>query len=339
VSDERRMEVLHAIVQDYVSSREPVGSRSIVERHHLGVSPATIRNDMAYLEESGYIMQPHTSAGRIPTDKGYRHFVDQIAAIKPLSGAERRAVEAFLSDAVDLDDILERTARTLAAFTHQVAIIQYPSLQRSVLRHLELVRFSDRHLLLVVITENGRVEQRMIEAVGPLPDISSLRNRLNEKLVGRRLSELREPLRELEQEVEPELLPVVEAIGPQLVETMRQDTEERIVMAGTANLARSTLDFPHSIGPVLETLEEQVVMLRLITEMVRDEAIAVSIGAENHHEGLAEASLVTATYSADEGRSPMGALAVLGPTRMDYPGTMAAVRAVARYVSQILNTQ
>ena len=184
MSDERRMEVLRAIVQDYVSSREPVGSRAIVERHHLGVSPATVRNDMAYLEESGYIMQPHTSAGRIPTDKGYRHFVDQISTLKPLSVAERRAIEAFLGEAVDLDDVLERTARRLAQFTHQVAIIQYPSLRRSVLRHLELVPVSERHLLLVVITENGRVEQRTLEVSGALPDLSRLRTTLNERLVG-----------------------------------------------------------------------------------------------------------------------------------------------------------
>lgn len=339
MSDERRMEVLRAIVQDYVSSREPVGSRAIVERHHLGVSPATVRNDMAYLEESGYIMQPHTSAGRIPTDKGYRHFVDQISTLKPLSVAERRAIEAFLGEAVDLDDVLERTARRLAQFTHQVAIIQYPSLRRSVLRHLELVPVSERHLLLVVITENGRVEQRTLEVSGALPDLSRLRTTLNERLVGCRLTDLSTPLADLEEEVEPDLRPLVHAIGNQLVETMKLDTEERIILAGTANLARSPLDFPRTIGPVLEALEEQVVMLRLITELARDEAIAVSIGSENHHEGLSEASLVTTTYGVDEGHSPMGALAALGPTRMDYPGTMAAVRAVARYVSQILNSQ
>lgn len=338
MSDERRLEVLRAIVQDYVSSREPVGSRALVERHQLGVSPATVRNDMAYLEESGYIMQPHTSAGRIPTDKGYRHYVDQISALKPLSAAERRAIEAFIAEAVDLDDVLERTARHLAQCTRQVAIIQYPSLRRSVLRHLELVPVSERHLLLVVITEDGRVEQRTLEVSPPMPDLIRLRDKLNEKLAGCRLTDLALPLEELDEEL-PEARSLLRSIGSQLIETMRLETEDRIILAGTANLARSPLDFPRTIGPILEALEEQVVMLRLITELARDEAIAVSIGAENHHESLAEASLVTTTYGVDEGHSPMGALAVLGPTRMDYPGTMAAVRAVARYVSQILNSQ
>src|SRR5690606_2537785 len=135
----RQIDVLRAIVQDYVRSREPVGSRNLVERYNLGVSPATIRNDMATLEEEGYIAQPHTSAGRIPTDKGYRAFVDRINVVKPLSTAERRAIAELLDSAVDLDDVLERTVRLLAQLTQQVAVVQYPSLRRSALRHVELV--------------------------------------------------------------------------------------------------------------------------------------------------------------------------------------------------------
>lgn len=137
MSEDRRLHVLQAIVKDYVETREPVGSRVLVERHALDVSPATIRNDMAALEEQGYIAQPHTSAGRIPTDKGYRLFVDQIDTVKPLSPAERRAIQNLLEDAVDLDDVVDRTVRLLARLTHQVAVVQYPSLSRTALRHLE----------------------------------------------------------------------------------------------------------------------------------------------------------------------------------------------------------
>lgn len=130
MNDERRLEVLRAIVHDYVQTREPVGSRMLVERYSLGVSPATIRNDMAALEEAGYIAQPHTSAGRVPTDKGYRLFVDQLATLKPLSVPERRAIQSLLQGAVDLDDVVDRTVRLLAQLTHQVAVVQYPSLRR-----------------------------------------------------------------------------------------------------------------------------------------------------------------------------------------------------------------
>ena len=139
MTDDRRLAVLRAIVEDFVATREPVGSKALVDRHHLGVSPATVRNDMAVLEDEGYIHAPHTSAGRVPTDKGYRLFVDRLAAVKALSPAERRAIGAFLDEAVDLDDVMQRTVRLLAQLTHQVALVQYPSLTRSGVRHVELV--------------------------------------------------------------------------------------------------------------------------------------------------------------------------------------------------------
>src|SRR3712207_2234622 len=143
--DDRKLQVLRAIVEDYVATQEPVGSKALVERHHLGVSPATVRNDMAVLEEEGYIRQPHTSAGRVPTDRGYRLFVDRLSRVKPLTPAERRAIERFLVGAVDLDDVVHKTVRLLAQLTRQVAVVQYPSLQRSSVRHLELVPRSEEH--------------------------------------------------------------------------------------------------------------------------------------------------------------------------------------------------
>ena len=139
VLDERKLTVLRAIVEDYVSTTEPVGSKTLVDRHHFDVSPATIRNDMAVLEEQGFIAQPHTSAGRIPTEKGYRLFVDRLSNVKPLSGAERRAIETFLAGAYSLDDVVMRTVRLLVQLTRQVAVVQYPSLNRSAIRHIELV--------------------------------------------------------------------------------------------------------------------------------------------------------------------------------------------------------
>src|ERR687895_2298140 len=139
MQDDRKLAVLRAIVEDFVATEEPVGSRHIVERHSLGVSPATVRNDMAALEDDGFIAQPHTSAGRVPTDKGYRLFVDKLAGVKPLSSPERRAIQNFLDGAVDLDDVVGRTVRLLAQLTRQVAVVQYPSLTRSTVRHVELL--------------------------------------------------------------------------------------------------------------------------------------------------------------------------------------------------------
>jgi heat-inducible transcriptional repressor len=333
------MDVLRAIVEDFVATREPVGSRMLSERHRLGVSPATIRNDMAALEEAGYIAQPHTSAGRVPTDKGYRRFVDQLATVKPLSSAERRAIQSVLEGAVDLDDIVDRTVRALASLTHQVAVVQYPSLRRSQLRHVELLGLEDGRVLAVIIAETGRVEQRIITPPGPVSAqaLARFRGRLNELAVGRRLSEFQDLLAGLVAEFQADHRPALGAIASALTDALSAGGEERVVLAGTSHLASSDFDFAGTIRPVLEAIEEQVVMLRLLGEMAEDAGeVSVRIGHENAHSGLAEASLVAAGYGA--GREEVARLGVLGPTRMDYPSSIAAVRAVARYLSRILST-
>jgi heat-inducible transcriptional repressor len=334
VLDDRKLAVLRAIVRDYVSTQEPVGSKSLVDRHHLDVSPATIRNDMAVLEEQGYIVQPHTSAGRVPTDKGYRLFVDRMSAVKPLSSAERRAIETFLAGAYDLDDVVMRTVRLLAQLTRQVAVVQYPSLTRSAVRHVELVPVAARRLMLVLITDTGRVEQRTVE----LPDatdedaVTQLRAVLNACLDGRRLTEVASVVAELPALVEPSQRPNAAAVFSVILETLVDRHDERVVVGGAANL--TTADFSKGLREVLESLEEQVVLMRLLGESGDQPALTVRIGAENPVEGLHSTSVVAAGYGT--GDQMLARLGVLGPTRMDYPTAMGAVRAVARYVGQIL---
>jgi heat-inducible transcriptional repressor len=336
--EERKLEVLRAIIEDYVVSEEPVGSKALAERHQLGVSPATIRNDMALLEEEGYIAQPHTSAGRVPTDKGYRLFVDRLASLKPLSGAERRAIASFLEGAVDLDDVLHRTVRLLAQLTRHVAVVQYPSLARSAVRHLEVVHLAPTRLMLVLITDTGRVEQRVVELPAAVsePLVGQLRSLLNAALRERRLAEAPEIITALPEAAGPELRPVLTTMTSVLLETLVEHPEERVVLGGTANLTRSALDFPGTIRPVLEALEEQVVLLRLIGEVQSPSRVLVRIGEENPYEGLRSTSVVTVGYGS--GERALGGLGVLGPTRMDYAGTMSSVAAVARYIGQMLGS-
>src|ERR1700761_1708926 len=191
VVEDRKLEVLRAIVEDFIATNEPVGSKALADRHNLGVSAATIRNDRAALEEDGLIAQPHTSAGRVPTDAGYRLFVDSLTEIKPLSSAERRAIHTFLDGAVDLDDVLHRAVRTLAQLTRNVAVVQYPSLSRSRVRHVELVVLTESRLMLVLITDTGRVEQRIVELPGAVTEVvvADLRVTLNAQLRDRLLAE------------------------------------------------------------------------------------------------------------------------------------------------------
>jgi len=336
--DDRKLEVLRAIVEDYVSTNEPVGSKMLVERHHLGVSPATIRNDMGALEDDGYITQPHTSAGRVPTDKGYRLFVDKLSTVKPLTPPERRAIEEFLRGAVDLEDVVNRSVRLLAQLTRQVAVVQYPSLSRSSVRHLEIVRLSETRLMIVLITDTGRVEQRVVELPGSLSEdeVAELRTLFNTRISGRPLADAASLMTDLPAAVPADARPNLVAVLTTVLETLVERVDERVVLAGTANLARGgALDFPGTIRPVLEALEEHVVLLRLLGESNDPQTVHVSIGGENTHEGLHTASVVTTGYGADSSTA-LASLGVLGPTRMDYPGAMGAVRAVARYVGQIL---
>jgi heat-inducible transcriptional repressor len=332
VLDDRKLEVLRAIVEDFVSTSEPVGSKALAERHSLGVSPATVRNDMAALEEEGYITHPHTSAGRIPTDRGYRLFVDRLSTVKPLSSAERRAIETFLEGAVDLDDVVRRSVRLLSQLTHQVAVVQYPSLSRAVVRRIEIVHLAPSRLLLVLIMDSGRVEQRVLELHGPVADddVSTLQAMFGQRLHGKTLVDAPAALSDLPEAAPPSLRPVLTSVLSVILSTLVEKPEERVAIGGTANLTRSALDFPRTLRPVLEALEEQVVLLRLLGEINDPTTVHVKIGEENAVEGLRSTSVVTVGYGA-------GALGVVGPTRMDYPSAIGSVRAVARYVGELLS--
>ncbi|MDQ3906564.1 MAG: heat-inducible transcriptional repressor HrcA [Actinomycetota bacterium] len=338
-ADDRRFAVLRAIVTDYVATHEPVASRSLVERHQFGVSSATIRNDMVALEEEGYITQPHTSAGRVPTDKGYRLFVDRLSEVKPLSTAERRAVQSFLQGAVDLDDVLRRSVRLLAQLTRHVAVIQYPTLSRSTVRHLEVLAVTPARLMLVLITDSGRVDQRLLDLGDVITEerVAQLRTLLNQALAGRRLADASAVVADLPEQVPVELRDTMTRVSTVLIETLVEHPEERMLLGGTANLTRNAADFPGSLRQVLEALEEQVVVLKLLAAAKDPGTITVRIGEENEAEEMRSTSLISIGYASHG--TVLGGMGVVGPTRMDYPGTIAAVRAVARYVGEILTTR
>lgn len=341
-ADDRRFEILRAIVADYVSTQEPVGSRALVERHNLGVSSATVRNDMAALEAEGYIAQPHTSSGRVPTDKGYRQFVDRIADVKPLSPAERRAILEFLENGVDLDDVLRRGVRLLAQLTRQVAVVQYPTLSVSSVRHLEVVALTPARLLLVLITDSGRVDQRIVELGDVIDDenLAKLRRLLGGALEGKRLAAASAAVAELAENAPEPLRDAMIRSATVLVESLVEHSEERLVLGGTANLTRNAADFagdagfPGSLRAVLEALEEQVIVLKLLAVTQDTRTVTVRIGEETQVEEMRGTSVISTGYGS--AGMVLGGMGVLGPTRMDYPGTIAAVAAVARYIGEVL---
>lgn len=333
---DRGLEVLRAIVRDYVSSREPVGSKSIVDRYGFGVSAATIRNDMASLEDEQLITAPHTSSGRIPTDKGYRVFVDHLADARALSSAQRIAIERFMDESGDFDDLLARTVRALAQLTNQVAVIQYPTLGNATVQHVELVLVTSRRLMVIVITDNGRVEQRLIESAVDIgaDDVALLRTSINERVSGKPLADVATALSAARDDAR--LAAVHASISDAVRDLVQVNRQSRLVMTGTANLVKTESDFSGSVYPVLDAIEEQVVLLKLLTEMRGDsETVNVSIGHEHSQSVFDQTSVVSSGYLTGGELAQVG---LIGPTRMDYSGNIAAVRAVARYLTHLLNS-
>lgn len=333
----RRELVLQAIVEDYVHYGEPVGSRALVDRHSLGVSSATVRNDMGVLEEEGLIMAPHTSAGRIPTEKGYRAFVDRITSLEPLTPPQRRAIRTLLENAEDIDDVMDRSVRLLSQLTHQVAVVQYPVSAGVTVRHVELVYLDEHTVLVVLIPTDGRVSQRTVTLSTPIDEqvVLDVRARVLGAVTALAMAEAASVVAANVAQSPTEQRPLLTAVAEAFETLTESSSEQRMVMAGTANLAQATGDFAHTIGPVLEALEEQVALLRLLSEMQQDErGIAVRIGAEDASDPLVETAVVATGYGPQQSAK----LGVLGPTRMDYPYTMAAVRAVARYLSRLLDS-
>ena len=271
----------------------------------------------------------------MPTDKGYRLFVDRLTTLKPMSAAEKRAIATILDGAVDLDDVVNRSVRLLAQLTRQVAVVQYPTLSRSTVRHIELVALSPSRLLVVLILSTGRVEQRLVELDAELTDdeLADLRSKVNLAATGDTIAEAATALRGVVPERDAH---VISAVVDTLVDAMSDHrSDERIAVGGAANLARFGDSFDTAVRPLLEALEEHVVLLKLLGEASTGGAITVRIGHEGPYQELASTSVVATGYGP--GDEALATLGIVGPTRMDYPGSMAAVRAVARYVSRILD--
>jgi heat-inducible transcriptional repressor len=336
VVSDRALDVLRVIVQDYIHSSEPVASKAIAERPGFGVSAATIRNDMAALEEEELITAPHTSAGRVPTDKGYRVFVDQLSHVRPLSPAQRSAISRFLDNSADLDDMLARSVRLLAQLTQQVALVQYPTFGSGKVRHVELLLIGPTRVMVVFITDSGRVDQSVVDLPELVDEaiVGELRATLNQALDGVSVDEVSRSLSGVVESVSPPRRAMMAALVDGIGRTLEVHRTTRLVMAGASNLVKTGADFPHSVYPVLEAIEEQVTVLKIFSEMAADGTdVGTRIGRELA-DPLGEAALVSSTYQA--GADQSGSLGVLGPTRMDYSTNMEAVRAVAKYLSRIL---
>jgi heat-inducible transcriptional repressor len=336
--DDRKSAILRAVVEHYVSTAQPVGSNAVAARADVAVSPATVRNEMTLLERDGYLAQPHTSAGRIPTEKGYRFFVDSIPerGRVDLSEASARQVREFFTAAHgELEQMLHDTTRLLTNLTHTTAVVVGDQVSVAVVRSVQLVDLSPRVLLLVLVFNNGDVVKRTVELDVDVDadEVGRAQAVLVEHLVGQpwsRVTSWAVPTVP-SAGATPGEASVLDAVATSLGADERPD-DSRMFVEGTSFLAGS-LEARETVEQVLGILEQQFVVVSLLKELV-DRNVTVAIGSETGLSPLAECSLVLSPYRVDG--EVAGTIAVLGPTRMDYQETVAAVAVVSQRLTRIL---
>ena len=325
--DDRKRAVLRAIVAEYISRGEPVGSKRVVDVARLDVSAATVRNEMSALEALGYIAQPHTSAGRVPTDRGYRRFVDDLRTDPALDGQRRELVEELLGGASDVEDLLARTSSVLSQLTRLVSLVIAPAVDAARLKLCELVGLGPGSALLLLVTDTGRVDKRSVELPPETSesDLERVRTVLAEQVRGRRLGEVHAAIAAIAEDAPSELREVLQAVADATARQLTEDTVHHVFVGGQASLAGDEAFEREHLSRVLQLLEERVTLARLLADATADDRPTVRIGEENEVEDLRAASLVAQRYQL----VTAGSLGVLGPTRMDYATVLATVRAVA----------
>jgi heat-inducible transcriptional repressor len=338
--NDRRSLILRAIVSHYVRSNEPVGSKTLVERYNLGVSPATVRNEMAALEEAGYISQPHTSAGRVPTDIGYRHFVDRFGTGGKLPAAEARQVETFFGEPrFELEDALRHTAGLLSHITDHAAIVFAPALDRSVVRHVELVGLSGRRAMVVVVTDTGRVENHVIGVPdGPgEEELERTAGILNKLIAGAPLEDAAGKITGELRKMPVELRELAAEVAKSLSRDLNEREENGVFLEGASNIvSEHKFHDLETVRQVIGALEHRRLLLEVLADALTIGRVAVRIGSENTSSEMQNCTVVAAPYGNED--EHLGTLGVVGPTRMDYRRTIAAVNEVAVNLGRMMGS-
>lgn len=329
--DERRAAILQAVVEGYIETAQPVGSSHVARREGIGVSSATIRNDMVVLEQEGYLHQPHTSAGRVPTDKGYRFFVDSLVGPGQLDAAGRHQVASFFASTHGaIEDMLHSTSQLLSSLTDYAAVIVGPPHEQATIRSVQPVGLGGRTALLVVVLSNGVVEKATVELPDDLGDdrLGEASTVLAGSLVGGTLRDLPELGASGDARLDEVCAAAVRALSA------GHDSEADQVFVGGASRMAVAFDAVETVRRVLGTLEQQYVVVGLLRDVL-DRGLTVAIGTEHGLEPLAECSVIVAPYEVEG--EVAGTIGVLGPTRMHYPQALAAVTVVSRRLGRRLS--
>ena len=335
---DRRALILRAIVSHYVGTGEPVGSKVLVERYRLGVSSATVRNEMAALEDAGYIYQPHTSAGRIPTDAGYRYFVDEMPEGARLPAAEAHRIrQFFIEPRWELEEALRQTASLLSSLTNHAAVVFAPALDRSLVKHVELISLAGERAMLIAVTDTGRVENQVVlvpEGTAE-QDLLAASEALNRILAGIALEDAAATIRNKTPDHAETIVALLKLSADAFDAPDEDNAHERFFLEGTSNIVdEAKFSDLESVRRVIGALEHRRLLLEVLADAFSLGGVSVRIGAENMSSEMQLCSVITAPYGT--GESNLGSLGIVGPTRMDYRRTIAAVHEVSSHLGQML---
>ncbi|MFA4924267.1 MAG: heat-inducible transcriptional repressor HrcA [Ignavibacteriaceae bacterium] len=336
VLNEREKNILHYIIQQFILTASPVGSKNITKKYHIGLSPATVRSIMADLEEEGFINHPHTSAGRMPTDKGYRFYVDSLMELKHLNRIDQRIIkQTFEQQISDAEELLSLTSKLLSNITNQIACVLSPSLEAGILEKVQLVIISSTRLLVVISIKSGLVKTITLEYNTEFDEkeIQSVQRLLNERLSGLRLSEIRatfyERFQDIDQKEKPVITLFLDAVDKIFTDPKK---DEKLFLTGTKNIIKQPeFETASRIQSVIELIEEKEVIVHILEQSSESKKgeVSVSIGREILNMKMEEYSVIKKEYKFGENT---GTLGIVGPKRMEY----AKIIAIVDYVSNIL---
>lgn len=336
--DKRKRSILQAIVDDYISTAEPIGSRTIARKHDLGVSPATIRNEMADLELLGYIEQLHTSSGRIPSAKGYRFYVDSLLAPTQISEQEIALIKNWYQEKTrHVEEVFQETAKILSKITSNISLVLVPQVTQCAFKYLKFLPFDDCRTILVVVTDTGFVENKVIDIPRGLTfnDLQRIAEHINRRLSGVSFDNIElSILREIQNDMLIDVELFETAIGI-LKQALVVEKNERLYLGGTTQLL-SQPEFKNveKVKSFLDMLEEEHLLATILQKQKRDDGVIVTIGDENKFGGIQDCSMVQATYRVDG--QVVGTVAVLGPTRMDYGKVMSVLEFMHNHLGEVL---
>ncbi|MCX5885226.1 MAG: heat-inducible transcriptional repressor HrcA [Proteobacteria bacterium] len=336
--NERDRQILQSLIDEYILTAEPVGSRRISKKYHLELSSATIRNVMADLAEMGYLHQPHTSAGRIPTDKGFRFYVDSILEMRELTRGEKEYIrKKYEISTMDVSDIMKETSLALSKLSQNISIIMAPKFTSTVLKHLEFLKISESRVLVILVSQSGIVQNKIIEAEEDISqdDLNRYTNYLNELFAGLSLEEVREKLIEemtKEKAMYDELLSKALKLGEQ---ALYEEEEAEVYIEGKNNI----FNYPEfteieKMRALFNTFEEKSRMVKLLNKTLVAKGVQIFIGSENQLPELQDCALITSSFS--RGKQVLGTLGVIGPTRIQYCKIIPIVDYTAKLISKIL---